>query len=53
MYGSIYGFYNKFTANDPDFIPVDRLTYGGYAQSTFTVKKVYKIVSKRIFFRGK
>jgi len=43
VYGSIYGFYNKFTANHPDFIPVDRLTYGGYAQSSFTVKKVYKL----------
>lgn len=42
VYGSLYGYYTKFTANHPDFIPIDRIVYGGYAQSTFTLPKNYK-----------
>ncbi len=43
VYGSVYGYYTKFTANHPDFIPIDRIVYGGYAQSTFTLPKKYKL----------
>lgn len=42
VYGSLYGYYTKFTANHPDFIPIDRIIYGGYAQSTFKLPKNYK-----------
>ena len=35
VYANIYGYYAKYTANDPLFVPIDQLTYGGYAQSTF------------------
>jgi len=43
VYGSIYGYYTKFTANHEDFIPIDRGVYGGFAQSTFTLPKKYKV----------
>lgn len=37
VFANVYGFYSNYVANDPAFIPVDRTTYGGYAQSTFTL----------------
>lgn len=43
VYGSIYAYYTKFTANHPDFIPIDRGVYGGFAQSTFSLPKKYKV----------
>lgn len=42
IYGSIYGYYTKFTANHPDFIPIDRVVYSGFAQSSFSLPKKYK-----------
>ncbi len=42
VYASVYSYYTKFTANNPDFIPIDRFVYGGYAQSTFSLPKKYK-----------
>lgn len=43
VYGNVYGYFTKFTANHPDFIPIDRLVYGGYAQSTFKLPNKYRL----------
>ncbi len=43
VYGSVYGYFTKFTANHPDFIPIDRIVYGGFAQSTFNLPKKYRL----------
>ena len=42
IYASTYLYYTKFTANNPAFIPIDRVVYGGYAQSSFKLPKNYK-----------
>ncbi len=39
IYMSGYIFYSDFKPTDPSFIAVDQTTYGGYAQSTFTLAK--------------
>ncbi|GAA4273429.1 TonB-dependent receptor [Aquimarina gracilis] len=39
VYMSGYVFYSNFKPTDPSFIAVDQTTYGGYAQSTFTLGK--------------
>ena len=43
VYANIYGYYAKYTANDPLFVPIDQLTYGGYAQSTFTLNPAWSL----------
>ena len=42
VYGNFYTYYTNFTANDPDFIPIDQIVYGGYAQGIFTLSKEFK-----------
>ena len=42
VYGNVYTYYVEFTANDPDFLPIDQIVYGGYAQMIFTLSKEYK-----------
>lgn len=43
VYASTYLYYTQFTANHPDFIPIDRTVYGGYAQNTFTLPKDFRL----------
>ncbi|MAY84683.1 MAG: TonB-dependent receptor [Flavobacteriales bacterium] len=42
VYSNVYTYYTNFTANDPDFLPIDRIVYGGYGQMTFKLSKVYQ-----------
>ena len=43
MFANVYGYYANYVANDPAFFAVDRTTYGGYAQSTFTLHPKFSL----------
>ncbi|GAA0871769.1 outer membrane beta-barrel family protein [Gangjinia marincola] len=43
IYVSLYGYYSKYTPTNPAFLAVDQTTYGGYAQSTFSLPKDFTI----------
>jgi len=42
VYGNAYSYYVNFISNNPDFIPIDQIVYGGYGQMTFTLSKEYR-----------
>ncbi len=43
VYASTYLYYTKFTPTHPDFIAINRTVYGGFAQSTFTLPKNFRL----------